>query len=165
MAVETRKYTDDNTGGGGSAGDPTKKQKLTTPSWQVVSLADNAQPGRGSYQRLTNNKRAHIALNYYEPGQRDEMHCHPGSEHIFMVFRGALTIRGINEGEEITLQPGELVHIKAGHYYQLANETDGVTVLYQVATNPIKPSPVGRRSFRRAGDITSDDLLPAQRMG
>jgi mannose-6-phosphate isomerase-like protein (cupin superfamily) len=146
--------------------DVTKKQMLTTPSWQVVSIPENAKPReKGSYIGLTRNKRANVALNYYKPGMRDEMHCHPGSEHIFLVWQGELTIRGINEGEEMTLKPGELVHIKAGHYYQLANETQEPAVLYQVATVPVKATPTERRSFRRAGDKDADDLLPERRMG
>jgi len=164
MAV--RQFVDDSIIGRGEPEDLSKKQKLTTSSWQVASIPENAKPReRGSYIGLTRNKRANIALNYYKPGMRDEMHCHPGSEHIFMVWQGELTIRGINEGEEIKLKPGELVHINAGHYYQLANETDEPTILYQVATVPVKKTPVERRSFRRAGDKTADDLLPEARMG
>ena len=160
------KFVDDAIIGRGPREDLSKKQKLTTASWQVISIPENAKPQeRGSYIGMTRNKRANIALNYYKPGMRDEMHCHPGSEHIFMVWQGELTIRGINEGEEITLKPGELVHINAGHYYQLANETNEPTVLYQVATVPVKASPVERRSFRRAGDKTAEDLLPERRMG
>lgn len=143
-----------------------QKQKLTTPSWQVASILENAKPReRGSYIGLTRNKRANVALNYYKPGMRDEMHCHPGSEHIFLVWQGELTIRGINDGEEITLKPGEFVHVNAGHYYQLANETNEPTVLFQVATVPVKPTPVERRSFRRAGAKKLEDLLPERRMG
>ncbi len=161
-----REFVDDSIIGRGEPEELSKKQKLTTASWQVVSIPDNARPReRGSYIALTRNKRANIALNYYKPGMRDEMHCHPGSEHIFMVWQGELTIRGINPDEEIKLKPGELVHINAGHYYQLANETDEPTVLYQVATTPVKESPISRRSFRRAGDKKAEDLLPAQRMG
>ena len=161
-----REFVDDSIIGRGEPEDLSKKQKLTTASWQVVSIPDNARPReRGSYIGLTRNKRANIALNYYKPGMRDEMHCHPGSEHIFMVWQGELTIRGINADEEIKLKPGELVHVNAGHYYQLANETDEPTVLYQVATTPVKEGPISRRSFRRAGDKKAEDLLPAQRMG
>ena len=58
-------------------------------------------PGRGSYIGLTRNKRANIALNYYQPGQRDEMHCHPGSEHIFLCWQGALTIWGFTRPEPL----------------------------------------------------------------
>jgi mannose-6-phosphate isomerase-like protein (cupin superfamily) len=159
----TREFADDRMIGRGEPEDLSKKQMLTTSSWQVVSIPDNAKPReRGSYIGLTRNKHANIALNYYKPGQRDEMHCHPGSEHIFMVWQGELTLRGINPGEEVKLKPGGLVHVKAGHYYQLANESDEPTVLYQVATNPVKEPPITRRSFRRAGDVKAEDLLPAQ---
>ncbi len=161
----TRHFVDDSIIGRQPV-DVTKKQKLTTKSWQVASIPENAKPQeRGSYIGLTRNKRANIALNYYKPGVRDEMHCHPGSEHVFLVWQGELTIRGINEGEEAVLKPGEFVHIQAGHYYQLANETNEPAVLYQVATVPVHPAPTERRSFRRAGDKSADDLLPERRGG
>src|SRR5262249_28567006 len=60
---------------------------------------------------MSQAKRPQVALNLYPPRQRDELHCHPGSEHIFLVWEGALTIRGIHREEEITLYPGEFVHI------------------------------------------------------
>jgi len=158
-ATEVREYRDDLQLSPYDHSDVATRQKLTTPSWQVVSIPDNVRvKDKGSYIAATQNKRAHVALNVYTPRRRDEMHCHPGSEHIFMVWEGHLTIRGINEGEEIILSPGELVHIKAGHYYQLCNDTDDYLVLYQVATEPVKPSPVGRRSFRRAGDILPEHV-------
>lgn len=159
QTTEVRRFRDDsNTTGEGSADYP-DRQRLTTPSWQVASVPGNIEvKDRGSYLGLTQNKHAHVALNVYTPRRRDEMHCHPGSEHIFLVWQGQLTIRGINEGEEITLTPGEFIHIKAGHYYQLCNDTDDLLVLYQVATTPPKPTPVTRRSFRRAGALTADDV-------
>ena len=155
--TETRQYRDSAEHEG--VGRFTAKQKLTSKSLQVVSIPENVRlESRSSYIPLTQNKYVQTVMNVYSPGRRDEIHCHPGSEHIFMVWQGQLTVRGINEGEEITLNPGELIHIKAGHYYQLCNDTDGIAVLYQVATRPAKPSPVGRRSFRRAGDVTAEDL-------
>jgi hypothetical protein len=56
------------------------------------------------------------------------------------------------------LNPGEFVHIKAGHYYQLCNDTDDLAVLYQVATVPGKKPPTNRRSFRRAGDVEAEKI-------
>lgn len=157
-ATEVRQYRDDSPVGG-SAGDNVGQQLLATSSWQAVSIPANVRVKQsGSYISLTRNRHAQTAINVYTPHRRDELHCHPGSEHIFMVWQGHLTIRGINPGEEITLKPGELVHIKAGHYYQLCNDTEDILVLYQVATVPSKPSPVSRRSFRRRGDVTGDDL-------
>lgn len=157
MAVEAQRYRDDTPLSGGR--DNQGHQILTTSSWQVVSIPNNIRVKEsGSYIGLTRNRRAQTAINVYTPRRRDEMHCHPGSEHIFMVWQGNLTIRGIHEGEEVTLGPGELIHVKAGHYYQLCNDTDDVLVLYQVATVAAKSSPVGRRSFRRAGELTADAI-------
>ena len=151
---------DNNVGLGGPREDVTERQMLTTPSWQVVSIPTNARPKEhGSRIGLTENKNAQVALNVYPPHRRDEMHCHPGSEHIFICWQGELTVRGINDGEEVTLHPGELVHIKSGHYYQLCNDTEEIAVLCQVATVPKKKLPgIGRRSFRRAGDVTAESI-------
>jgi quercetin dioxygenase-like cupin family protein len=155
--TEARQYRDSSPHEG--VGNFTAKKKLETKSWQVVSIPDNIRlESASSYIPLTRNNAVQTVMNVYSPGRRDELHCHPGSEHIFMVWQGQLTVRGINPGEEITLGPGELIHIKAGHYYQLCNDTDGIAVLYQVASRPAKPSPIGRRSFRRAGDVHADDL-------
>lgn len=157
VEARLRGLTDSNVGEGGPRSDVTERQMLTTASWQVASVPANATAKKhGSRIGLTQNKRANVAINVYPPHRRDEMHCHPGSEHIFLCWQGALTVRGINQDEEVTLHPGELVHIKAGHYYQLCNDTEETAVLCQVATVPAKRAPTGRRSFRRAGDLSAE---------
>jgi quercetin dioxygenase-like cupin family protein len=137
-----------------------KRQKLATKGWQVASIPDNAKPkpGGGSYIKLTDNRHAEAVINVYPPGKKDEMHCHPGSEHIFLCFQGQLHIYGLEDGEDVILNPGELVHIRASYYYQLANETDEVTVLYQVATKPAKPPKVHRYSYRGPTDVDPSTL-------
>jgi mannose-6-phosphate isomerase-like protein (cupin superfamily) len=141
--------------------DVEEHQKKHTKGWQVVSIPEQIPTGPEpeSYIRLTDNRYAHTVINVYQPGQKDEMHCHPGSEHIFMVFQGELHIRGINDGEDVILKPGELVHINQSYFYQLANETDGVTVLYQVATHPPKPSKVRQYNWRGPGDTVDPTEL------
>ena len=131
------------------------KQRLRTKGWQVVALPDAiaANANKFSYLRLTENRYAQVAMNVYQPGQKDEMHCHPGSEHIFLVFQGELHIRGLDADEDVVLRPGEFVHINQSYYYQLANETDDVTILYQVATRPAKPPKIGRYSYRGPKDV------------
>lgn len=139
--------------------DVADRQKLTTRSWQVGSIPETTQdPGSRTFFGMTQNKRAQVVINVYPPGRRDEMHCHPGSEHTFLVWEGQLTVRGINDREEITLGPGDFLHVNAGHYYQLCNDTSERLVLYQVATRPLKPPPVERRSFRRAGEVRPEDV-------
>ena len=136
------------------------KQKVRTRGWQVVDIPSNINPNpKGSgYIQLTDNRYAKCVINVYKPGQRDEMHCHPGSEHIFMCFQGELHIYGVNEGEDVVLKPGELVHINASYYYQLCNETDEITVLYQVATKPPKAPKVSRYSYRGANGVDPSTL-------
>ena len=144
---------DDHTNGDRDFG---AKQTLRTKGWQVVSIPANINPNPkgGGYIQLTDNRYAKAVINVYKPGQRDEMHCHPGSEHIFLCFQGELHIYGVNGDEDVILKPGELVHINQSYYYQLCNETDDVTVLYQVATKPPKPPKISRYSYR--GDAGAD---------
>ena len=89
-----------------------------------------------NYVRLTDSDRCHIALNCYEPGVNDEMHCHPGSDHTFFVVAGECTIRGLKDGEEHKLTRHQGVHIAAGYFYQLNNTGKDRLILYQVSTNP-----------------------------
>jgi len=143
--------------------DYAQKQKVRTKGWQVVNIPDNIKPReKGSYILLTDNRHAKCVINVYKPGQRDEMHCHPGSEHIFMVFQGELHLRGVQEGEDVILKPGELVHIRQSYFYQLHNETDGVTVLYQVATKPPKPAKVRQYNYRGAQETIDPTLLEGE---
>ena len=131
------------------------KQKLRTKGWQVVSIPANVPetPQGMGYIQLTDNRYARCVINVYKPGQHDEMHCHPGSEHIFMVFQGELHISGINDGEDLVLKPGELVHINQSYYYQLINDTEEETILYAVFTKPPKPPKITRYSYRGPGGV------------
>ena len=52
------------------------------------------------------------------------MHAHPESEHAFLVWKGKLHVRGVEEGGELTLGPGDFVQIKAGCYYQLRSASN-----------------------------------------
>ena len=85
-----------------------------------------------------------------------------------MVVQGQLHIYGINEGEDVVLNPGELVHINQSYFYQLCNETDEMCVLYGVFTKPPKPAkkeplqlsrPEGHR---RSGDARRRIVIPAR---
>jgi quercetin dioxygenase-like cupin family protein len=125
------------------------KRKLQSKGWEALSVPENIQPSdRPSRIGLTNKRYATVGINVYPPGAHDEMHCHPGSEHLFMVFKGQLHIKGINEGEDVVLKQGELIHINASYYYQLVNDTDEETILYSVFTKPPKPPKITRYSYR-----------------
>jgi mannose-6-phosphate isomerase-like protein (cupin superfamily) len=131
------------------------RQKLRTKGWQVVSIPEQVKTRNReqSYFQLTDNRYAKAVMNVYAPGQRDEMHCHPGSEHLFMVVRGELHIVGLDSDENVVLKQGDFIHINQSYYYQLINEQDEELVLYQVATKPAKPPKVSRYSYRGPKDI------------
>ena len=78
----------------------------------VVDAEKQAEWGRPTgrnYVRPTQTERAHIALNCYEPGVNDELHCHPGSDHTFFVVQGECTMKGLKEGEEFHLKQHQAV--------------------------------------------------------
>ena len=109
----------------------------------VVDTEKQAQWGRATgrnYVRPTQTDRAHIALNCYEPGVNDELHCHPGSDHTFFVVQGECIMKGLKEGEEFHLTQHQAVHVPAGFFYQLNNTGTERLILYQVSTEP-KPKP------------------------
>jgi mannose-6-phosphate isomerase-like protein (cupin superfamily) len=99
-------------------------QKLRTRGWQVCSIDDNerfiSSTGR-NFVQLTKMEESGVRINCYEAGASDEMHCHPGSEHSFLVWKGRLHITGVEDGEDVIVGPGEFVQIDAGYYYRLHN--------------------------------------------
>ena len=115
--------------------------KFKSDGWLVSNLDESADdPDREtSFVMLSKLKDSRVVINCYEPGQADEMHCHPGSEHTFLVWRGKLHVRGIEPGEELTLGPGDFVQIKAGYYYQLHNPGPEPAVYCQFGTVPARP--------------------------
>ena len=136
------------------------KKKLESEGWQAMSIKDNLQPDVDTPSRigLTNKRYATVGINMYPPGGRDEMHCHPGSEHVFYVVEGELRVRGVKDGEDVVLKAGEFVHINQSYYYQLANETDQMTVIYSVFTKPPKAPKITRYSYRGAEGVDPTTL-------
>ena len=115
-----------------------RRQTFHNEGLQVSSIDDNMVLGR-AHVPLTQINESAVILNCYEPGQSDEMHAHPGEDHVFVVYRGKLHLTGVEEGEDLTLGPGEFVHIKAGYYYRLHNPGPEPGVYCQFRTLPSKP--------------------------
>ncbi len=121
--------------------DNASRQSLHTKGWQVSSIDANANipgPVGGGFIPLTQHQSSQVVINCYPPGRSDEMHCHPGSEHTFLVWRGQLHLTGIEEGEDVTLGPGEFAHVAAGYYYRLHNPGPEPAVYCQFRTVPAK---------------------------
>ncbi|HEY3116308.1 MAG TPA: cupin domain-containing protein [Chloroflexota bacterium] len=106
--------------------------------WQVASLDDNAIIDRSAFVPLTAMDESAVILNCYQPGQADEMHCHPKEEHTFLVWKGKLHLTGVEDGEELTLVPGQFVTIDANYYYRLHNPGPEPAVYCQFRTVPLR---------------------------
>ena len=124
--------------------------RFESGGWLVSSFVDNISydsPTGRNFVLLAKQKDSNVVMNCYEPGAHDEMHCHPGSEHTFLVWKGKLHLRGVEDGEDLTLGPGEFVQIKAGYYYQLHNPGPEPAVYCQFQTRPAKPPKRGTVLF------------------
>ena len=120
-------------------------EKLTKPT--IVDAEKQAVWGRPTgrnYVRPTQSDRCHIALNCYEPGVNDEMHCHPGSDHTFFFVEGKCTMKWLMNGEEDKLSKHQAGHVPAGWFYQLNNTGSCRLILYQVSTEPNPKPKIGK---------------------
>jgi quercetin dioxygenase-like cupin family protein len=117
-------------------GRPQAKHIIRTKGWQAAGIDENAAE-RG-FVPLTEFEDSAVILNCYTPGQADEMHCHPKEDHVFLVWKGRLHLTGVEDGEELTLGPGQFVHIVANYYYRLHNPGPDTAVYCQFRTLPKK---------------------------
>jgi len=115
-----------------------ERQALRTKGWQVASIDDNMVLDRSAFVPLTEHQESAVILNCYEPGQHDEMHCHPKEEHTFLVWKGKLHLTGVETGEDVVLGPGQFVHIDANYYYRLHNPGPEPAVYCQFRTLPAR---------------------------
>ncbi len=115
-----------------------ERQQLRTKGWQVASIDENMVLERGAFVPLTEQDESAVILNCYQPGQSDEMHCHPKEEHTFLVWKGKLHLTGVESGEDVVLGEGQFVHIDANYYYRLHNPGPEPAVYCQFRTVPLK---------------------------
>ena len=115
-----------------------ERQALRTRGWQVASIDENASLDHSAFVALTQHDESAVILNCYQPGQHDEMHCHPKEEHVFLVWKGKLHLTGVEDGEDVTLGAGQFVHIDANYYYRLHNPGPEPAVYCQFRTVPAK---------------------------
>jgi mannose-6-phosphate isomerase-like protein (cupin superfamily) len=70
-------------------------------------------------KNIFNTPRFHAWMHYYQPGQKDEMHCH-NADQTFYVIEGECTMR-FPDGGQVVLQPDQAAMITGGSFYQLEN--------------------------------------------
>ena len=130
------------------SGDFGSRLRFRSDGWLVSNLDEHVKD-RGTVL-LTRFTDSGVVINCYQPGQADEMHAHPKSEHTFLVWKGQLHITGVEDGEELTLNPGDFVQIKAGYYYRLHNPGTELAVYCQFRTIPAKQPKSGRVWFAQS---------------
>jgi mannose-6-phosphate isomerase-like protein (cupin superfamily) len=59
-------------------------------------------------------------------------HSHPDTDEVFIVLRGALTIR--LDDEEVTLGPGQLYVVPRGVHHQPVSEAEAEVILIEPST-------------------------------
>jgi mannose-6-phosphate isomerase-like protein (cupin superfamily) len=97
----------------------------------VVGLAHE----RRKRKIIMDTRKMHAWMHYYpNPGDKDDMHCHPGDQ-TFMCLEGACTM-SFPDGGASTLGPGMAALIEGGSFYQLENTGDGPMVLMGTRTGP-----------------------------
>ena len=124
--------------------------KFESDGWQVSSFVDNISyesPTGRNFVLLARQKDSNVVMNCYEAGAHDEMHCHPGSEHVFLVWSGKLHLTGVEDGENLVVGAGDFVQIKAGYYYRLENPGPEPAVYCQFQTRAAKPPKRGTVLF------------------
>jgi len=86
---------------------------------------------------LMSTRKLHSWLIYYEPGRRDEMHCHNGDQTFHMIA-GECTM-SFPDGGKVVMTPGMSALISGGSFYQLDNTGDGPMVM--MARAPVTRMP------------------------
>jgi mannose-6-phosphate isomerase-like protein (cupin superfamily) len=110
---------------------------FTSKGWQVADVNQQmVADGSMAFVPLTELRDSAVILNCYPVGHHDDMHCHPNEEHVFLVYRGRLHLTGVEDGEDVVLEAGELVHIDNNYYYRLHNPGPEPAVYYQFRTLP-----------------------------
>jgi quercetin dioxygenase-like cupin family protein len=71
---------------------------------------------------------------YFEPGDCTPMHFHQSPE-TFLVIDGKCAVKGLN-GDERTLEKGDIVFLPAKEYYQLTSVGPGTLVLFGNRSEP-----------------------------
>jgi mannose-6-phosphate isomerase-like protein (cupin superfamily) len=101
---------------------------------EIVDLIGLAHE-RKKRKIIMDTRKMHAWMHYYpNPGDHDDMHCHPGDQ-TFTCLEGECTM-SFPDGGSATLKPGMTALIEGGSFYKLENTGDGPMVLMGTRTGP-----------------------------
>ncbi len=84
---------------------------------------------------IMDTRKMHAWMHYYpNPGDHDDMHCHPGDQ-TFLMLEGECTMY-FPDKESAVMKPGMVALINGGSFYQLENTGTGPMVLMGTRTGP-----------------------------
>jgi mannose-6-phosphate isomerase-like protein (cupin superfamily) len=101
-----------------------------------IEVIDLVEMGNKLKKRknVFNTPRFHAWMHYYEPGQKDSMHCH-NADQTFVVLEGECTM-SFPDGGKVTLKPGQAALITGGSFYTLENTGSGPMIMMGNRSGP-----------------------------
>ena len=103
----------------------------------AIEILDTLKLAREKKKRtvVMDTKKMHAWVHYYpNPGDKDDMHCHPGDQ-TFMCLDGECTM-SFPDGGKAVMTPGVVALIQGGSFYQLENTGKGPMILMGTRTGP-----------------------------
>ncbi len=96
-------------------------------------------------QMLGATDHMHIVLKTYASGGENEIHAHPGEDHLFVVLQGRARFRGPN-GEQRVVEKHDCALVPAMALYSFIAEGDEHLVMLRIgaATDPVNVDRLSR---------------------
>jgi mannose-6-phosphate isomerase-like protein (cupin superfamily) len=101
-----------------------------------IEIVDLVEMGNNEKKRknIFDTPRFHAWMHYYQPGQKDAMHCH-NADQTFVVLDGECTM-SFPDGGKVRLTRGQAALITGGSFYTLENTGDGPMIMMGNRSGP-----------------------------
>jgi mannose-6-phosphate isomerase-like protein (cupin superfamily) len=103
----------------------------------AINIVDTIKLARETKRRsmIMDTRKMHAWVHFYpNPGDHDELHCHPGDQ-TFMCLEGECTM-SFPDGGKAVMTTGMVALIEGGSFYRLENTGTGPMILMGTRTGP-----------------------------
>jgi mannose-6-phosphate isomerase-like protein (cupin superfamily) len=103
----------------------------------AINIVDTIKLARDTKRRsmIMDTRKMHAWVHFYpNPGDHDELHCHPGDQ-TFMCLDGECTM-SFPDGGKAVMTMGMVALIEGGSFYRLENTGTGPMILMGTRTGP-----------------------------